>query len=53
MEAYNFYTNFESSNFLIQILQLKESYFIYVGTSQMNFDNLSISMPIKVNYNFN
>jgi hypothetical protein len=43
MESYSIISKYESYSIPIQIIKLKDSFFIYVGTSGFNFDNLIIS----------
>jgi hypothetical protein len=43
MENYAFVSRFETYQIPIQILKLKDSFFVYVGTPDMNFENLIIS----------
>jgi len=43
METFNFVSKFEDYQIPIQIIKLKDSFFVYVGNSQFNFNNLIIS----------
>ena len=43
MESYSFVSIYENYEIPVQLLKLKDSLFIYVGTKSMNFDNLSVS----------
>lgn len=44
MNSINFYSNFENITIPIQIITLNESYFIYIGTSEFLFDNLTVGV---------
>ena len=43
METYNFISKYESYQIPIQIIKLKDSFFIYIGSPSMSFQNLSVS----------
>jgi hypothetical protein len=54
MENYAFVCKFETYQIPVQILKLKDSFFVYVGTPNMKFENLIISTfnnqdPVKSN----
>ena len=43
MKNRNFVLTFQKSLLSLQILSLENSYFIYIGSNQMTFDNLALS----------
>lgn len=43
MESNNFLFRYEDLIFPIQIIRLQESYFVFVGRKDLNFDNLTVS----------
>jgi hypothetical protein len=45
MESHNFFSQFDTVDIPIQIIKLKNSFFIYVGTPQLQFENLNVSIP--------
>lgn len=47
MESFNFYSKFESISIPIQIIKLYKSFFVYVGSPQLSFDNLTVSHVIS------
>ena len=44
MKNKNFVLTFQKSLISLQILSLENSYFIYIGSNQMTFDNLVLSV---------
>ena len=44
MKNRNFVLTFQKSLLSLQILSLENSYFIYIGSNQMTFDNLALSV---------
>lgn len=44
MKNRNFVLTFQKSLISLQILSLENSYFIYIGSNQMTFDNLVLSV---------
>lgn len=42
MECYNFLYLWEDFKFPIQIFELQESFFIYIGKENLSFENLSV-----------
>lgn len=44
MNSINFYSNIENINIPIQIITLNESFFIYIGSSEFLFDNLTVGI---------
>lgn len=55
MKSQNYSLTFDRENTLqIQIITLERSFYIYIGTYQMSFDNLNVSFPTeKTNDNSN
>jgi hypothetical protein len=47
MNSINLVSKFGESSIPIQVITLRDSFFVYVGTAEMNFENLIVSM----NYN--
>jgi hypothetical protein len=48
MEICNFFSKFDTIDIPIQIIKLKDSFFIYIGTQNLNFENLNVSIPDEV-----
>jgi hypothetical protein len=55
MDSINFVSSFDKIKTPIQIITLQDSFFIYIGNGNFNFDNLTIGIynqEVK-KYNFN
>ena len=47
MKFYTYLSKYESLEISIQIIKLTNSFFIYVATPELYFDNLSLSLNTK------
>ncbi len=47
MESYNYISKFDAIDVPIQIIKLDGSFFVYIGSPELFFDNLNVSMPDK------
>jgi thiol-disulfide isomerase/thioredoxin len=45
MKNQNYILNFSNNDIPLQVLSMKDSYYIYIGNSNMTFDNLVMSIP--------
>ena len=45
MKNQNYILNFSNHDIPLQVLSMKDSYYIYIGNSTMTFDNLVMSIP--------
>ena len=45
MKNQNYILNFSHNDIPLQVLSMKDSYYIYIGNSNMTFDNLVMSIP--------
>lgn len=51
MKSNNLELKYKNTNLPIQIISLSNSYFVYVGTNKLNFDNLTIGMYVRESSN--
>ncbi len=45
MKNQNYILSFSNHDIPLQVLTMKDSYYIYIGNSNMSFDNLDMSIP--------
>ena len=45
MKNQNYILNFSNNDIPLQVLSMKDSYYIYIGNSNMTFDNLLMYIP--------
>ena len=53
MKNKNYIIKYNTKNLNLQIITLNQSFYIYIGDSQMMFENLFLSIPNLVNKNEN
>jgi hypothetical protein len=44
MKSHTIISQYENFKIPIQVITLKDSFFVYIGTSELNFENLIVSL---------
>ena len=50
MKNKNFLIKYNTKNVNLQIITMNNSYYIYIGDSKMQFENLLLSIPNKIDF---
>lgn len=48
METFNFFSKYDNIDIPIQIIKLKDSLFVYIGTPSLLFKNLNVAHPDNI-----